>query len=271
MSILPTPAEKSKSVQEFFAQGGQVEIPRPERCVHEGCGLREPLWKNGSYTRQVIYWGLYFLVQIVRFRCKQCGRTASRPYSWLVPYRRFSAEMIAAGIEAYSGGETTYRDLMTEYCSLENAEAAVDVRAEPLYEDVVQASTSKLAGPDGEPRLRPAHTTIFHWVNFACSSVEELLVQVQKELVESRKRGREIAEIPQESLTVNPNRAKAFRQEKARKLDSLSYVTAVGSRWWNTNQHVWDELRAYFCWQAESCKDIFTKVPYRYQVHRGLN
>src|SRR5271165_4518027 len=110
MTILPIPLENSSSVTEYFKQGGKVEVPRPLECPYEACRLKEPLRKNGSYARQVIYWGLFFLVQILRFRCKRCGRTASCPYGWLVPYRRFSVEVIAAGIEAYTSEKLGYRD-----------------------------------------------------------------------------------------------------------------------------------------------------------------
>jgi hypothetical protein len=60
-------------------------------------------------AREVVYWGFCFMVQIFRFRCRRCGKTASCPYGWLIPYCRFSAETITAGIEAYARAETAYR------------------------------------------------------------------------------------------------------------------------------------------------------------------
>ena len=114
MTIVPISLKNSSSVVEFFKHGGQVEIERPQQCFNAQCRLKEPMWKNGSYARQVIYWGLCFVLQILRFRCRQCGKTASCPYGWLVPYCRFSAEVITAGIEAYASEETTYTGVSTD-------------------------------------------------------------------------------------------------------------------------------------------------------------
>lgn len=129
MTIVPIPLRNSRSVVEFFRQGGRVEIPRPQQCFYDQCRLQEPLRKNGRYARQVIYWGLCFLVQILRFRCRRCGRTASCPYGCLVPYCRFSAEVIAAGIEAYVRAETTYRDVSTDLSDLELVNPEMDIRS----------------------------------------------------------------------------------------------------------------------------------------------
>ena len=67
MSIVPIPLKNSRSVVEYFKQGGKVEIPRPEECVYSECRLKQRLRKNGTYTRQVIYWGLCFFVQILHY------------------------------------------------------------------------------------------------------------------------------------------------------------------------------------------------------------
>jgi len=60
MAIVPIPLQNCKSVKEFFKNQGKVEIPRPQQCLNAKCRLKEPLWKNGSYVRQVIYWGFLF-------------------------------------------------------------------------------------------------------------------------------------------------------------------------------------------------------------------
>lgn len=266
MTILPIPAQNSSSVHEFFKQGGKVEIPRPQECSYELCRLQEPLRKNGSYARQVIYWGLYFLVQICRFRCKRCGRTASCPYSWLVPYRRFSAEVIAAGIEAYASKEVTYRDLDLELSDLELAEPEMDIRAEGLYENVVEESIAKQIGKDGEPRCRPAHTTIFNWVGFVCDRVEALLMQIQKELVQEKKRGRGEGKLPAESVAENPNSGKAASVTKGSKLDRVSFAACAARLLLARRQHEWYGLRAYFLAKAESRKDVLTDTQVRLPI-----
>lgn len=257
MTIVPIPLKNSSSVVEFFKQGGEVEIPRPEQCVYAGCGLKQPLRKNGSYARQVIYWGLCFFVEILRFRCRRCGKTASCPYGWLVPYRRFSAEVIAAGIEAYATAEMKYRDLSIDLSDLELAEPEMDIRAEELFKKLAGESLAKQAD-DAWERCRPAHTTVFHWVDFVCKRAEALLTQLQKELVQEKKRGKEIAKLPGESLVENPNSYKAGSHEKDDMLDRLSFATSAASRLLGQNMQQWYRLRAYFLRKAESRRDILT-------------
>src|SRR5580700_7893179 len=137
MAIVPIPLQNCKSVKEFFKKQGKVEIPRPQQCLYAKCGLKEPLWKNGSYVRQVIYWGFLFFVSIGRFRCWRCGKTASCPYGWLIPYRRFSAETVATAIETYAGQETTYRYLTEGLADLEFVDPEMDIRAEKMYQQIV--------------------------------------------------------------------------------------------------------------------------------------
>lgn len=57
---VPVGPEICEGVRQFFEMNGEVEAPRPSRCPcrKEECGSTEPMRKNGSYSRQVIYWGL---------------------------------------------------------------------------------------------------------------------------------------------------------------------------------------------------------------------
>jgi hypothetical protein len=82
-----------------------TEVVAPSFCTQENCGADEPLRRCGSYPRQVIEGVLMVLLLIYRFRCRSCGRTASCPYSFLVPYRRFTAKWICWGIELYGVGQ----------------------------------------------------------------------------------------------------------------------------------------------------------------------
>jgi hypothetical protein len=260
MTIVPIPLKNSSSVVEFFKQGGKVEIPRPEQCLYAKCGLRQPLRKNGSYARQVIYWGLCFLVQILRFRCRRCGKTTSCPYGWLVPYRRFSAEVIAASIEAYASMEVAYRGVSADLSDLELVEPEMDVREEELYENVFEGGAAKQVGGVDEPPCRPAHTTVFGWVDFACKRTEALLLQLQKELVQERKRGKEIAQLPPEGLVENPNSYKAASDEKDRMLDRLSFAMCTAVQLVTQSKQQWYRLRAYFLIKAETRKDVLTET-----------
>ena len=103
-----------------------------------GCLLKAPLRKNGSYLRQVVYWGLAFAVLIFRFRCFRCGKTISRSYSWLVPYRRFAAEEVLCGIESYADSEVSYRGISTELSALEFVDSVFDIRQTQAYQRLAE-------------------------------------------------------------------------------------------------------------------------------------
>jgi hypothetical protein len=255
MSIVPIPLKNSKSVVDFFKQGGKVEIPRPEQCTFPDCLLKKPLWKNGTYPRWVIYWGIQFLVCIVRFRCRRCGKTASCPYGWLVPYYRFSAEVIAAGVEAYARYELTYLDVSIDLSDIELAEREMDITEEESYEQLAGSTPTE---DEGEPRCRPVRSTVFYWVNFVCTRIEGLLTQLQKELVQEMKRGREVGALPAESLVENPNSYKATSDEKVRMLDRVSFATCAVDWLLGQGKQQWYRLRAYFLAKAESRNDLLT-------------
>jgi hypothetical protein len=263
MTILPIPLENSPNVLDFFKRDGQVEIPRPEQCVYERCLLKEPLRKNGTYVRQVFYWGFCFLVHIFRFRCRQCGKTASCPYGWLVPYCRFSAETMATGIEAYARAKSTYREVSTELSDLQLVAPEMDIRAKDMYKKLVAeraAQKAELTNDAKEPECRPAHTTVFRWVDFMCTHIEGLLMQLQKEVVQEKKRGREVPMPPDESVVVNPNSDKATSDEKVKNLDQLSFATCAADRLLGQGKQQWYRLRAYFLAAAESRKDVLTET-----------
>ena len=257
MAIVPIPLKNSRSVVDFFKQGGKVEIPRPEQCTFPDCLLKEPLRKNGTYPRWVIYWSIRFLVFIVRFRCRRCGKTASRPYGWLVPYCRFSAEVIAAGVEAYARSELTYWDVSIDLSDIELAEPEMDITKEESYEELVSSSPAEKAV---EPRCRPVRSTVFYWVNLACTRIESLLTQMQKEVVQARKRGREEVVLPAESSVENPNSYKATADEKRRMLDRVSFATRAIDKLLKQGKQQWYRLRAYFLTAAESRNDLLTGI-----------
>lgn len=259
MTIVPIPLSNCASVVEFLVRGGKVEIPRPAQCLNDICRLKEPLRKNGSYTRAVIYWGFCFVVEIFRFRCRRCGKTASCPYGWLVPYCRFSAEVISAGIEAYATAWTSYREVSTSLCDLELVDPEIGVRLEDT-----QSKDEKVADAE-EPEFRPSHTTVFRWVKSMCKHAETLLTQLQKEMVQEKKRGRE-PKLPDESFVENPNSSKAADEQKARNLDRLSFATSAADSLVGQSKQKWYRLRAYFLARAESRKDVLTETIVRLPI-----
>ena len=60
-----------------------IEVDSPGVCRRAECGGAGKLRCNGSYPRQVIEGLIMVLVLIYRFRCGLCGKTVSRPYSFL--------------------------------------------------------------------------------------------------------------------------------------------------------------------------------------------
>ncbi len=178
--IVPVGVEICESVRQFFELGGQVEVTRPSQCPRpkEECGGLEPLRKNGTYPRQVIYWGMLFVLAILRFRCGKCGKTVSRPLSWLVPYKRFSAEMIAAGAEEYVAEETSYRKVSNVVSEADFVDEKEDIRQTKLYSELsVKKAIGVAVTKDGGSR--PSHCTVFRWVEDLCKRVESTIQQLQ--------------------------------------------------------------------------------------------
>ncbi|MCI0564292.1 MAG: hypothetical protein MN733_37945 [Nitrososphaera sp.] len=267
--IVPVEPKVCEGVRQYFESEGEIEVQRPSRCPRPKaeCGSSEPMRKNGSYPRQVIYWGLLFVLSILRFRCGRCGKTVSRPYSWLVPYKRFSAEAIAAGVEAYATEESKYRELSPALSEPEFLEAERDIRQTKFYKKLSKTGEIKVAVTK-DKGCRPSHCAIFYWVDFICKRIESVLQQVQKELV---RRQKEIKMLPPESFVENANSRKAKSSIKAEALDRLSFVTVAGRLLLNERDRSWERLRAYFLTQAEHCKDLLTATPVRCQLHTLLD
>ena len=267
MAIVPIPRSNCSSVLEFFQQGCEIEVSRPPECVNEQCRLAERMRKHGKYMRQVIYWGWLFTIWIARFCCRRCGKTASRPPGWLIPYRRFSAEEVAAGIEAYAQKRTTYKELSWELNDEQPADPDLDISQEPAFKELTE--DGRLTKANREPtdedsgKYRPAANTIFYWVDFVCRRVEAVLMQTQKELVKKDLRKRGSMRLPDETGVVNPNGWKAASTEKQRMLDRLSLATSRASNLLGKERQLWNGLRAYFLEKAESCKDLLTAVAIR--------
>lgn len=267
--IVPVESIVCNSVLKFFEMGGNVEVPRPSRCPRpkEECGSLEPLRRNGTYPRQVIYWGMLFVLSILRFRCGKCGKTVSRPLSWLVPYKRFSAEMIAAGVEAYVVVETSYRKVSDALSEPEFVEEKEDVRQTKLYRELlskkgIEAAVTKDGGS------RPSYCTVFRFVDYLCKRVELIMQQLQKELV---RRQKDLKRLPLEGSVENPNSFKAQTDNKAQRLDCLSFAAVTVQLLVNVSDKTWWKLRTYFLTKAEYCKDLLTDVRARCQLHTLCN
>jgi hypothetical protein len=261
--IVPVESEICQSVRQFFELEGKVEVARPSRCLRpkEECGSLDPLRKNGTYPRQVIYWGMLFVLAILRFRCGKCGRTVSRPLNWLVPYKRFSAEMIDAGVEAYVAAENSYRKVSDAVSEPEFVEEKEDIRQTKLYSELsaknaIEPAVTKDGGS------RPSHCAVFRWVDYLCKRIEWILRQLQKELV---RRQKDLRELPREGSVENPNSLKAQTDTKAQRLDRLSFAGFAARLLIIESEKRWWQLRAYFLRKAENCKDLLTDTRVRCQ------
>lgn len=232
------------------------EVERPEGCPQAFCGSDGVLRRNGSYTRQVIEGLRFLIVLIYRFRCGQCGKTVSCPYSFLVPYRRFTAKLICLGVEQYGGDEeTTYQDISVD---LSVYDRAAEGTAEPPAKPANKEKWMNMK--DG---LCPARSTVFSWVDFVCKRILKTVQQVEKESV---LRSLNLKELPVESQCQNKNAWKAgakrypHQKEKPEELDKLTYGLAAASSLIGGGQGRMERLRAYFLQAAERCADLLSDV-----------
>jgi hypothetical protein len=244
--------------------GVKVEAPGP--CPREECAGKGKLRGNGSYARQVIEGLNMVLVLIYRFRCGLCGKTISRPYSFLAPYRRFTGKLISRGIELYGGGEneTSYREVCAdlsifEFEADENSQGAVKL-----------AEVTAVPARTGKDGFCPARSTVFSWVDFVCKRASRLVQQSEKEVV---LRNLDLKLLSDESTCVNENAYKAglhpryiHQQDKAKQLNRLTYGLAVGQVLVGSARPVVENLRAYFLESAEKCADLLSDVSQRLLV-----
>ena len=274
MNRVPVPAENCSSVKDYFEKGGKIELPRPAECTYEYCKLKQPLRKNGGYYRAIVYWGFAFFVYVSRFRCRRCGRTASCPYTWMIPYCRFPAELVALGVELYCdlSKETSYRDVSTELSDLNFITSELDIRETELYRELQSGketevrslrcgnaeSESGRAALNSEPTQRPLHTTVWTWLSKMCDRSEEVLQQIQKELVREWKRKGCSPCLP--PAVVNANSWKAWTVKKANQLDLLVLAGRACIPLIEGTSQVWLSLRSYFFEKAETCQDLLTSL-----------
>ena len=233
-----------------------IEVDSPGVCRRAECGGAGKLRCNGSYPRQVIEGLIMVLVLIYRFRCGLCGKTVSRPYSFLVPYRRFTARLICEGIEMYGEKEreeATYDEISTELSVFE---------PEKSNEAKVEAAPVKKV-TDGKAGFCPARSTTFSWVDFVCKRIKKVVQQVEKELVLQNV---DLKRLPVESQFRNKNAWKAgkarykHQREKPEQLNRLSYGLALAQLLVGDGQEPMKKLRAYFLRSAEKCADLLSDV-----------
>ena len=231
------------------------------QCPREACAGKGQLRGNGSYTRWVVEGLNTVQVLIYRFRCRLCGKTVSRPYSFLVPFRRFTGKLICRGIELYGAEEneeTSYRDVCADLSIF------VDEADEDLQRAVRPRRTTVEAAKNGKDGFCPARSTVFSWVDFVCKRTGKGMQQFEKEVV---LRNGNVKTLPVESQYENKNAYKAgleprytHQQYKQEELNKLTYGLALGRLLIGSAQGAMEELRAYFLQSAETCADLLSAV-----------
>jgi hypothetical protein len=233
----------------------ETDVEPPEKCPQPKCGAALRLRRNGNYARQAFEGVICVMLLIHRFRCGECGGTVSRPPSFLVPHRRFTASLISQAIDQYGESATSYGEISGGLS---------------VYEDGNQesppASVEKkmVAGKDG---WCPARNTVFSWVDFVCKRISKTVHQVEKELV---LQGIDTKTLVRESAVTNKNAWKAgknrgancgrHQKEKEQELRKLTYGLVAARSLTDGETAMMDRLRAYFLQSAEKCLDLLSDV-----------
>jgi hypothetical protein len=137
------------SLEEYRRRGMKFEVLRPGVCP--GCKRQNCFWKHGNYLRQASDGDDFVEIRIQRFICRyaDCRLIVSCLFSFLVPYRRYTAGCVAQAIEEY----------------VEDKEA-VEVRR----------SYRRIADERGSSRM-----SVFRWTDLLSGRAKMLQYQIQKE------------------------------------------------------------------------------------------
>lgn len=238
----------------------EAAVEAPVGCLAAHCGSVKRLRGNGTYARQVIEGLVFVIIMIRRFRCEDCGGTVSRPPSFLVPYRRFTAQTVSASIEQYAENARSYEGLSLDLSQMHEEDT-------PVGKDFSGWKAEPNEGLDAKDSWRPVRSTVFHWVDYACKRIKTMVQQTEKELVRRRFN---IETLPPESQVCNVNAEKTgiklygngykYQQEKPEELNMLTYGLMVATHLINNSKTKMHRLRAYFLEKAENCRELLSDV-----------
>jgi len=91
---MPIVADFGPDAQEYIIKSKQENAPRPERCPH--CGVNGSLIGHGYYWRKPRDQLRVYRLKVKRWQCKECKRTVSVLPNFLLSYRHYLLEVIAA-------------------------------------------------------------------------------------------------------------------------------------------------------------------------------
>jgi hypothetical protein len=211
-----------KTFSEYIERSKGIEVPRPETCSN--CNGKNSYWRHGFYTRKVSEEGSTADIEIQRFICRYCAVVVSCLFSFLIPYRRFSAAVVGKAVEDYATKPTTYRH---EACEL-----------------------SELNSSDSP---KPSHSQVFKWVGLMVEKADSLLFLVQKE-----KALKGQWQLMEETECYCPNSDKARIEGKANMLNRLAVLVSFAISLVGNESEVLTKLHTYFLQGVESLQGIFS-------------
>lgn len=202
---------------DYRVNGKDYKTPRPAVCPSERCQQSDCFWKHTGFNRDVLDLDEPVTVRIERFRCKFCGLVVSCLFSFLVPYRRYSAEVVAAGAEDY----------------------ATEPAAKPL------GSYRRIA-----ENLNCSRMAVFRWTGFLGRKAKRLQGQVQKEFILAGGGWEELAAIAEGG--TSPSIARAKSAEKRSQLNDLVRLVELSKVMLAAAESVLFKLHAQFLKNIES-------------------
>jgi hypothetical protein len=188
--ILPVPG--FSGVVDYLQRAEDYVIESPEACL--ACG--GSLWSHGTYRRRVEGFSVCILLAVPRWICKVCRKSLSLLFDFVLPGKKFSAEVSATYVEEYAMNESSYRKAAWGEHDLDRDDA--------------ESSTARA----------------FRAVSDACGSVDEMLMAVQQACTDAAVN---LIGEPFEEVQC-PNSSNAKSEKKRIRLNRLSYLFGMLSR-----------------------------------------
>jgi len=225
-----------KSLGEYLAKKNDYEVPRPDVCPLPTCQRQECFWKHTAYSRQAQDSDELVSIKIQRFKCRYCALVVSCLFSFLVPYRRYSARVVADSVQTYATAPATA----------------------PLE------SYQKIADDRGCTRM-----SVFRWTDLLGTKSQGLHCQVQKEFMLCGHSWQMLSSVPEHPKSPSASRAKS--QAKQEKLNGLFGLVEIARVFIGSAETVLEELHAHFLKNIESRQLILTgrKIPNQAQQSMG--
>lgn len=202
----------------------QMLIPkRPVVCPE--CQATRSFWIKGYYFRWVVEGDLTEALPVPRYICRCCSKVFSILFAFVVPYRHFTLQALARGIQNYILTKTTYRE-----------------------------TAGEIANQD-DSRQRPSHSQVWTWVDlFASSSLQKLEIKIQRACMKASM----AKQLTGFSQPVCPNCINAQSLEKVHKLNCANRVLALTALLLQPKQNLVEALQTYFVEFVQPACSILT-------------